>query len=88
MGTEVIHVYPSRTNLNSPLSHVNTSPHQRRAKPKLTLKRRYRSGPRFCPIHLRLDISSLRAYLFHPAIRAWLDAMVQRNVDEKSFDAE
>ena len=82
------HMYLSCTHLNSPLSHVNTSPHQRRAKPKPTLKRRYRSGPRFCPIYLHLDISSLRAYLFHPAIHAWLDAMVRRNMDEKSFDAE
>ena len=82
------HVYSSHTHLKSPIPQVNTSLQQRCPKHKPTLKHYCSTGPCFGPIHPCLDIPSLCAYLFYPAIHAWLDVMVRRNIDEKSFDAE
>ena len=81
-------VRPTRTLAHpTPLSLATNVP-----KPKPALKQRHRSSS-LSSVHSRPYMRSLRVYLFHPAVYAWLDAMVRSNaqlhgVVGKRFDAE
>ena len=69
-----------RTPISTPQYHMGI-PHPNKDAPS--------PNPHSSDATARLDPASVpHAYLFHPAVRPWLDAMVRRTIDGKCFNAE